>query len=82
MLFFNQISTLLLLLSSLFFIGCQAASTLVEIKYKNYVTNILFISFIMQFFSSLLIADFWKINNAMRYLSTQMYGIYGGHFLM
>jgi len=80
--FFNQFSTFLFLLSSLFCIGCQAASTLVEITYKNYVTNTLLVSIVMLFLSCLLTEDFWKINNYMRHINTQIFGIYGGHTLL
>lgn len=82
MYFFNQISTFLFLLSSFFFIGCQAASIFIEMTYKNYVTNTLLMSSVMLFLSCLLIEDFWKINIGMRYLNTQMFGVYGGHTLL
>jgi len=76
-----QVSTCVFLISSLFFIGCQAASPEFQMEYKSQIGNIVVLSLFMQFFSSLFSHGFWKLNQAMRYWNTQMFGVNSVHFL-
>jgi len=77
-----QMSTSIFFLTSIFFIVCEASLITVQQEYKNYLGNIILLSFSTFVCLSLLSADFWKMNLAMRYYNTQMYGVNGGHLLL
>ena len=77
-----EMSTSIFFLTTIFLIVCEASLITVQQDYKNYLANILMLSFSTFFCLSLLSADFWKMNLAMRYYNTQMYGVNGGHLLL